>query len=110
VRCHSLLLSGIGVMGNMFLFMARYSGCGHIGRNVRGTLKRNGSITGPVLIFSAASGLAFLRSKVFVLHITIGRCILKTLHLVPFLKALKGSVKEFLPSVDNIHHAFLSVK
>jgi hypothetical protein len=103
-------LSGLGIVGNMFLLMARYSGRGHFWRNMRGTLKRNGSITGPVLICPAASGLALPRPEAFTLGIGIGRCIIKTLHLVPSLGSLQGSVKEVRHPVDAIHHARLSVK
>jgi hypothetical protein len=108
--CHSLFFSSIGVMGNMFLFMARYSGCGHFGCNMRGALKRNGSITGPVLICPAASGLAFSRPEAFALCISRCRCSIKTLHLASCFETLQGRVKEVRPSVDAIHHAYLSAK
>lgn len=97
-------------MGNVFMLMAHHSGCGHVGGNMCGTLKRNGRITGPVLIFSAASGLAFLRPKVFALGISRCRCSIKTLHLTPRFETLQGRVKEICPSFDAIHRAYLSVK
>ena len=107
---HPLFFSRVGIMGNMLPFVTRHSGRGHFGGDVRRALKRNRRVTGPVLIFSAASGFTLFGSKVFVRGVGTGRSITLTLCPTRRIKTLRRSIRDGRSIVDAIDHATLSAR
>ncbi|HVN96068.1 MAG TPA: hypothetical protein VMT62_06535 [Syntrophorhabdaceae bacterium] len=96
------------VVRHMLRFMTCDGSGRHIRRDVHGSLKRDGRIIGPILIFAALSGLALVRRKVLVIYIPVCRCAIGTRDCTRGPGALRRGVEDPCTRVDAIDHTRLS--